>query len=359
VEIIHITSEKGLRGGEKQIVYLINELEKKGVSNRLICPAKSNISALVSVDVIEFPVDHPYKPRNWFQLKKITRAFSNPVVHLHTPDAHTLAFLSPVPKNIPFVLHRRTMFPIKSNYITIKKYKSAQIRKIICISDTIKNYVDLSLGNSGRNITIHDGIDLNRPKPDRIDSARELKAELHIPASSKIVGNASALTFEKGWDTFLEVARSILNKRSDVHFIIAGVGSLELNLRNKVDVMKISDNVHFIGFKENISKILSGFDVLLMPSRIEGLGTVIMEAFFSNTPVVSTRTGGIPELVMNDKTGLLSEVDDVIALKNQVIHLLDNNEKNELLTKNAANHLLHFSLEAMADKTMDVYRSVS
>ncbi len=358
MEIAHITSETGLRGGERQLVYLINELEKRGVTNRLICPANAQISKLVSADVINLEVDSPFRPTNWFQLKKIIQSIGSPIVHLHNPDAHTLAFLAPIPKSVPFVLHRRTMFPIKSNFLTTRKYQTNQIQKIICISDAIKNYVDKTIANPQRNITIHDGVDLNRPISVRSESSKKLKAELHIPESSKIIGNASALTFEKGWDKFLETAKSIIKTRNDVHFIVAGQGSLEHELKDKVVNLGIAEKVHFIGFRQNISKILSGLDVLLMPSRIEGLGTVIMEAFFARTPVVSTRVGGIPELVVHNQTGLLSEVDDISSLREHVLALLENPEQSTLLTKNAANHLLHFSLDSMTDKTMDVYRSL-
>jgi glycosyltransferase involved in cell wall biosynthesis len=360
VEIIHITSETGWRGGEYQLYFLIKGLEKLGVSNTLICPANSTLAEkLHDTKSVILPVDHPFNPSNWLKLKKIIKSYSTPILHLHTPDAHTLAYLSPIKKSIPLVLDRRTMFPIKRNVFTKAKYKSKRVRKIICCSNTIAQYVNKSLNIPDRIVTIYDGVELESRQQDHNKNKQQIREELALDQNSEIVGNASALTYEKGWMYFIEIASNVIRTRSNVHFLIIGEGPMEKELKEAVTQMNLIQNIHFLGFRKDALALISGMDALLMPSKTEGLGTVIMEAFLVNTPVVTTRAGGVPELVRHEDTGLICDIGDIPNLTANTLKVLEDSEMAERLTKNAANHLLHFSLESMAEKTLEVYRSVS
>ncbi len=354
MEVVHITSETGWRGGEIQVFNLINGLSALGVANTLICPPKSILSKkLKGVDIYELSVNHPYNPIIWNKIRKFLKSFSSPLVHIHNPDAHTLAFLSGIPG--PLILHRRTIFPIKTNVLTLAKYKSLRIKKIICISDAIKKYTASILGDKNL-ITIHDGID-----PSNIemhDPHEVLCKELRISADSIIIGNASALTPEKGWELFLEISKILTTEIPELHFVVVGEGVLKESLKIQVTSLGISSHVHFLGFKSDIRMTISGFDILLMPSTKEGLGTVILDAFAVQTPVVATNVGGIPELIIHNKTGLLAELNNKSEFIQNIKILLENADLRNQLIKNAANHLLHFSSSSMVNKTIEVYKSV-
>jgi len=254
--------------------------------------------------------------------------------------------------------HRRTIFPIKKNWFTRKKYLVNQIKCIICTSDAIRKYVDAQLGDEKKTVTIHDGIDLTHPAVDKKSARKNLVSLLKVNPEGRIIGNIAALTSEKGYQTFLAIAEKLIIEDENIHFVIAGKGELEDEIKNQIEGKSLQSNIHTIGFQENIGNILPGFDILLMPSKMEGLGTAIMDAFVAQTPVISTNTGGIPELVIHNKTGLLFEVDDVEGMYNGINSLLNDPVHSLSLTKNAAIHLLHFSKENMAQKTLKLYNDL-
>lgn len=362
MEIVHITSEKGWRGGEYQLFYLILELTRKEIRNTLVVPEGSAIEAKLldekkqHLQIINLPVHRPYNPVTWLRLKSIIRSRTRPIVHLHTPDAHTLAYLSPFSSKIPMLLDRRTMFPIKSNILTQKKYNSDRIRRIICCSNTIADYVAKAVKNPQKIITIYDGVNLDGYIPGHHSSRDDILKELALPVDCKLVGNASALTHEKGWEDFIEIAAAIIKNDNTVHFLIIGDGPMRDDLTSQVEQLGVTTNVHFLGFRNDALSLIAGLNCLLMPSKTEGLGTVIMEAFMVNTPVVATRAGGVQELVIDEQTGLISDIGDNNQLIYNTLRVLQDRNLASALTKNAANHLLHFSVTSMAQKTLEVYK---
>ncbi len=365
MKIVHITSEMGWRGGERQLFYLIEILLNSHIDNVLICPHNSQIEKRLeksfknSIQIFHLNANRPYNPRYWKKLKKIVQNIQDPILHIHTPAAHTLAYLSNLPSSIPQILHRRTIFRIKRNWLTRKKYLSSRIKNIICISNAIKKYTDEQLQQENKTITIHDGIDVTRFITDRSKAQKKLFTMIGVEANAQIVGNISALTPEKGYDTFLSVAERLIMMHPQIQFVICGQGDLENEIRGRITGRSLQKHIHLIGFQDNIMDILPGFDILFMPSRLEGLGTAILDAFLAEIPVISTNTGGIPELIIHEKTGLLYEVNDIDGMIDGIISLLNNPYEKQSIIKNAAKHLLHFSKENMALNTLNLYRNLT
>lgn len=99
-------------------------------------------------------------------------------------------------------------------------------------------------------------------------------------------------------------------------------------------------------------------DVLLFTSKEEGLGTTILDAFACKVPVVATAAGGIPEIITNEKTGLLAPVGDAQTLAHYVEKILADRNLREQLIENAWQKVKYFSKENMAKKTLEVYQSL-
>lgn len=364
MKIAHITSEKGWRGGERQLYFLITELQKSGIENILICNEESEIEKRLhdtNIPHHHLVMKNPLNPVTANKLRKVIDSLDCDVLHLHTPTVHTLAVLAGINGlNIPMVLHRRTYFPIKNNPFTQFKYKYKGIKRIICISAAIKYYVDQALKKPEKSSIIHDGINISGEDYLDYSSSKDiLIRELGLTGKVRFVGNISALSVEKGYGVFVSVAEEIHKILPDVHFLIIGKGDQEQFIRNIVEQKSLSQNVHFLGFRDDLERILPGLDALLMPSIREGLGTAILDAFLARVPVVSTRVGGIPELVMDEKTGLISDPDDFNKLVENVLRILNDQEFANDLRKNAFEHVRSFSKERMAEKTASLYAEVT
>ena len=101
-------------------------------------------------------------------------------------------------------------------------------------------------------------------------------------------------------------------------------------------------------------------DILSMPSNFEGLGTTLLDAVYSDLPIVASKVGGIPEIVLDSETGLLSPVGDYKTHANKLEKLLLSEKLRTELSSNAFSHVeKHFSLENMVEGNLELYRSLA
>jgi len=130
---------------------------------------------------------------------------------------------------------------------------------------------------------------------------------------------------EKGFDLALKAFASIVNCFPRVRLIIAGEGPSRTSLENQVTDLGLAHSVEFIGWvpPDGIPALLNGATMVVMPSHREGLPSVALEAALMARPVVATRVGGLPEIVLDQKTGLLVAQDDHEALAQAIMFLLN------------------------------------
>ena len=185
-----------------------------------------------------------------------------------------------------------------------------------------------------------------------------LKEELNLSPDALLVGNLSALADHKDFPTFLEVAMRVLNIHPLVHFVIAGSGNEKEFIEKFIEENKLSTRIHLLGFRKDVAMVMKSLDVFLITSKTEGLGTIVLEAFAAGIPVVATRAGGIPELVIDQVTGLLREVGDVDGLTKAVQQILSDHELKLKLINNAKIKVQGFSFLATAQKTLNIYQEI-
>jgi glycosyltransferase involved in cell wall biosynthesis len=118
---------------------------------------------------------------------------------------------------------------------------------------------------------------------------------------------------------------------------------------------KLTDKFHFLGFRPDVPTLIADFDIFLFTSKTEGLGTSILDAFAAGIPTVATNAGGIPEIIVNNKTGLLCPVKDPKKLAQAVENLLSNELLAEKLVAGAKEKLAVFSLESLGNRTYEQY----
>ena len=136
------------------------------------------------------------------------------------------------------------------------------------------------------------------------------------------VGFVGRLEPVKGPDYFIEAAAVIARELPGVKFVVAGDGSMRSALEARSQALGLAGKVRFIGWVEDINAALGQVDILVVPSRNEAVGRVILEAAARGVPSVAARVGGIPEVVRDKETGLLVAGHDVQALAFGVLSLL-------------------------------------
>jgi glycosyltransferase involved in cell wall biosynthesis len=247
-------------------------------------------------------------------------------------------------------------FVPKNTWMTRLKYNHSSIKKIICVSHKITTIIKAYVREPDKTMTIHSGIDLgkfNTPVRENI-----LRKEFNIRPGSFIIGNTSALEHHKDYFTFLDTVSLLVRRKIPLKAFIIGAGSLENKLKDYTVEKQLTGAVHFTGFRKDISSVLTSLDLFLITSNEEGLGTSVLDAFAAGIPVVGTAAGGIPEMVINNQTGMLAAVGDNNSLANAVEQVLCNPALKERLISNAKEKVKEFSKEITARKTLHVYQEI-
>lgn len=361
MKILHVSTPTSWRGGEQQAAYLAMALKASGIDQIILSPDQSILST--KMQAASIPVE-TFSSRGILNLTlarhiaKLCRGKNIDIIHCHDSHAHSAAVIaaSVFNNSTPIIISRRVDFPVSGNFMSKLKYNHPSVKRILCVSEMIKTITTPAIKDPSRLTVVYSGIDLTRYNTPNTD--RKLMTELNLAPSVKLVGNISALADHKDYPTFLLTAAAICKEYDDIHFIIAGIGPEEEKIKSIILKQNLGAKVHLLGFREDVVQVMQSLDVFLMTSITEGLGTIVLDAFAAGIPVVATRAGGIPEMVVNGVTGLLSDPGDVIGLKNSTLRILHDPALRKQLTDNALSRVQDFSFQATAEKTLDVYRAI-
>lgn len=360
LNVLHLSSEKSWRGGEQQIAYLIDELTALGVNNVVAARQGSvfhHYALNKNLPLFPLPFRNSMDIRTALDIKRICRSNKIHIVHMHSASSHGIAVLSAVLGNpTPLVLSRRVDFVPKRSWFTRWKYNHPSIKRILCVSDKIREIMEAYTAHPEKCVTVHSGIDMKKfsGKP----TASPLVAEFGLDTHIHLVGNTSALEDHKDYPTFIAVIERLVQRNVPVQAFIIGKGGLEESLRGLVRAKHLEHVIHFTGFRSDIAQVLPGLSVFLMTSKEEGLGTSILDAFLAGVPVVATRAGGIPEMVIDGQTGLLAAPGDADALAAAVEKVLIDTSLRARLVAGAHAKVQEFSKEETARKTLVQYLEV-
>lgn len=358
--VLHLSTARSWRGGEQQVAYLVEELGGKGVEQLVVCAAGSPMQEFcerLSVEHRTLGFRASFDPVNARRLARIARSWKPDLLHTHDSHGHTAAILatSIFGMKVPLVVSRRVDFAISSGFSARWKYGHPAVKRILCVSDAILEITAERLRRPEILRTVRSGID-----PARFATGADgrLHRELSLEPDTPIVGNVAALAPHKDLFTFIRMAERIHKAQPEVRFVLIGEGELRAELERYAAQRGLAGVLTFTGFRNDVERLLPELDVMVMTSRTEGLGTSILDAFAARVPVVATAAGGIPELIEDERTGLLRPVEEDAALASAVLLLLADHALRDRLVAGAHEKLQGFTRQATAAATLKEYHTV-
>ena len=193
------------------------------------------------------------------------------------------------------------------------------------------------------------------PRTER--SEDDLRRELGIPSSAKLVGTIATLRPVKALDVLVAAHALLLERHPDTHLVLTGDGPSRTELERQVESLGTSDHVHFLGHHEEISSILRALDVGALSSDSEGTPIFVMECMAYGVPVVSTDVGGLRDLIEPDATGLLVPPRDPPRLAAAIAELLQDSDRAKRLAAASAARLPELTLPSVALRFERLYAS--
>ena len=294
-----------------------------------------------------------------WRLSRVLRDLAPEIVHAHDPHAVAAAAVAlsigvgtPRPA---LVASRRVDFRIRGNSFSRWKYR--QVDGFIAASEAIRAML-VEDGIPGDRIhTVHEGIDV-----DRVGGVApaNVHAEFWMPTHAPVVGNIGALVPHKGQRYLIDAVPLIMREFPDVRLVIVGEGELRPMLEHQIRELHLEKHVILTGFRTDVLALLKGFDVFVMSSVTEGLGTSLLDAMAAARPIVATTAGGIPEVVIDGETGLLVPPRDAHRMAEAIVGLLGRSEERARMGRaGLARVRERFSAERMVGGTLAVYERLA
>jgi len=361
MKILHINTERTWRGGEQQTLNLLSGLTQRRIICHLVCQTGSPMAeraAGAGVRVFPITMRGEIDLAAVLRIRKLIHRFNYNIVHSHTSHAHSLAYLASINTGVIRLVTRRVDFSIfRHSFLKLSGIKYRYLADFyIAISHKIKD-VMVDDGISGQRIfVVHSGID-----PQRFMQATgdHLLSEFDIQANQKVVINVAHLAEHKGQTYLVRAIPRVLAKLPDTRFFIVGQGELMEKLKETASGLGLKRELIFTGFRDDVADFYQIADLYVMSSVQEGLGTAVLDALALAKPVVATRTGGLPEIVHDGKTGRLVAPADPGALADGIIDMLSHAERARSMALAGRERVLgHFSVDAMVAKNIDVYQHI-
>lgn len=205
---------------------------------------------------------------------------------------------------------------------------------------------------------VHNGIDVNAQAAHH---AQGLRAELGVPNGATLVGEIGRLCDVKGQRELIEAAALV----PGLHVVLVGDdleqgGAYRTLLERLARKHGVADRVHLLGYRDDAGELLDQFDVLVLPSWIEGLPGVVLEGMAHAKPVIATPVGGTPELIIDGETGVLVPPRDPAALARAIAALIADPERARTLGLAGRERAeREFSEAAMTARVLEVYDAVA
>lgn len=371
IKVMYVITKGNWGGAQEYVFSLATHLPKEKYDVVVVC-GEGNILTekleaekirTIHIDSLKRDISIVEEFKSFFDLLKIIKEYKPDVLHLNSSKIGLLGGLTGRLARVPriiFTVHgwafnESRPFLAKKFFLLLQWLTVLLSHVTIAISRKTRNDIDSLPGVIEKVFVVHNGVG----QVDFIEKNIALKKLSEITNSNPkriIIGTISELTKNKGLDFLISACQNI---EQDFSVYIIGEGEEKENLINLVEEKGLKDKIFFTGRIENAKTLLKAFDIFTLTSRKEGLPYTILEAGMASLPVIASRIDGIPEIIENGKSGILTRSGDVADITKALKYLIDKPDKraqfgDALKTTVTEN----FSKEKMLEKTIGFYRKI-
>jgi L-malate glycosyltransferase len=374
IPVLYVNHVSFVSGAEESLLGLLSRLGDS-VAPTLACPPGELAARAreLGIDVVPLPLTSFRRTVNpltlssyaltWMagtnQFKKIVASVNPRVIHANSAIAQVYAGSVARKAGIPCLWHARDLQPLQFPANTICRGAN----RVIAVSQCVVDFLGASGFNSLRLSRIYNGIDAQSWR-DRV-SDRNIHADLGLADDERILLMAAQFVPWKRHEDAIRAMPEILRQAEDVRLVLAGSDlweahpDLESRLRSLTHELDVADEVLFLGHRDDVPDLMNAAEVILVPSDAEPFGRVAIEAMALGKPVIGTRAGGLPEVVVDGKTGLLVVPRFPESLAQTSLRLLENPSLAESLGEAGRERVeADFTLDATVRNTVALYESL-
>ncbi len=362
-KILYLSSSVNLWGARKSLLDILTHLDRKTFSPIVVCSSSGPLTE--KLDEIKIPYRivkmrlwrkgkyFPWIPHTVIRLAKLIKEERISLVHSNSHSDAPYGILACRFRKIPMISHIRDIIQQDKTGKYLLKHADRIIAVSSAAADAFKDMKD----RDKKLLVINNSLDMNKFKV-----TEDIRNELNISRDDMVIGIVGQISRLKGHDVFLKAASIVLKKNKNVKFLIVGEVRRERDkglceeLINRLD---LRENVIFAGFRNDIANVMSAIDILAFPTLKESFGRSAIEAMAQRKPVVASNVGGVPEIVIDGKTGILVPPENAKELANGLLELINDKEKREDMGNEGLKVVREkFDIRDMMNRIENVYREL-
>jgi len=375
IKVLHIITNLPVGGAQDNTLITVEGLDKSRYEVSFMSAAEGiwldrvrRIKGirLIFVDELIRKIHLFYDIIALYKIYRVIKRGNYDIVHTHSSKPGFSGRIAAKLAGVPNIIHTVHGFPFhdfmnpvsRKFFILLEKYLSKISDVLITVSNlNLEKIVDLGIAPREKLVNIYSGIRFEKFRVD-VDVNKK-KNELGYDSDQRIIGMVCRLSAQKAPQYFIKAIPAIKIKHPDARFVIVGDGELRQELEALIRELDLSSVVDILGFRDDVPEILQTLDIFVLSSCWEGLGRSLTEAMFLSRPVVATAVEGVPEIVINEKTGLLVEPRNTDAISKAVNRLLQDPEYAVQLGQNAHQKVVDiFSADKMVAEIDELYQRI-
>ncbi|NQT18594.1 MAG: glycosyltransferase family 4 protein [Planctomycetes bacterium] len=342
MKVLHVITESNLGGAQRNTLLSLQGIVRHGGEAHLACGphGPGDETALIreaekagaTVWKVKSLVRRPAPIRDLAALLALMRIMARheyDIVHTHSFKAGLLGRLAAGLLGAPVVVHTFHGVPFDTrsdNWKTrlcffLERLQCRLCDKLVSVGEVLRReLIANNVAKPEKIVTVRSGVDFSLF--DDIAGDRAVREELGVPAGAPIVGFVGRLAEQKAPEVLLHAFIIVKRRAPGAHLVFIGEGPGRDHLI-KATTPDLQHCVHLLGERHDVPRLLAAMDVFALPSRWEGVGRALTEAMYAKLPVVCTGVNGVPELVEDGVTGLISRPDDPADLAEKILALIN------------------------------------
>lgn len=367
--ILYLHETSMISGAEQSLLNLVRNLDRSRFRPMFVLPGQGPLADELRNDGVEvFLIPFPrirYILGVRSTLRSITRLIAGKhieIVHSNSIRTHIYGALAARRMKALTVWHQRNL--LRGEILDPDRLLLSLPDRVICNSQAIARRFENSGRRPAKLSVVFNGVDTAVFNP--FISGSLLRAEFKIRQDETVIGIASRFNVQKGHETFLKAAASVLMQHADsaqrLRFLIIGGPVFESDLqrekhlKNMARSLGIERSVIFTGPRRDMPQVYAAMDILVLASEAEACGRVVLEAMACGKPVIGTDCGGTPEMIIDGTDGLLFSFGDHAGLADKMNFLLTHPDKaREMGTQARKKIEAGFTIQRHVSAIEDIY----
>lgn len=376
IRLLQIVTRLDVGGVPKHVLTLIEGLCAEGYDVSVVCreAIESHLKRLSDLGVTVLTVDIKRLPNPIGDVKaarelyRLMKAGGYDIVHTHMSKTALLGGLVARFAGVPVVVNTAHNFGVLAFrnpiirglfWIYDKVLFRLAMDAVVTVSERVRDsVVQCRLIPAVKVRVIRNALD-PVPLREQVGAPGEIRQALGLEGKDLLVLTVARLVWFKGLNTLLDATRHVLGEISNMRLVVVGGGPLRSDLERQAQDLGIRKSVLFLGERNDVASLLAASDLFVLSSVSEGMPISILEAMALSKPVVATSVGGIPELVVEGKTGLLVPPGDSLRFGEAMIRLLGDSSFRKKAGQAGRERLeSEFDVASMVASTDALYREL-